>query len=229
MTQINTKNNITPAQYEKMAVIAKAAADEMVSRLDLVTLQPKKILEIGCATGYTTALLKKYYPTADLISSHQAPILPQSIDLLVANLVLPWHQDWMALLTEWHRVLRPHGLLMMTTLGPDTLKEWVDDAAIQPYFLDMHHLGDGLLQAGFADPILDVEQIILSYRDPQKMLYELQMTKMIKPEYKLSAPAALQVTFEIVFGHAWGALPIDPNHTVNISLESLRRQVLSKI
>ena len=254
MTQLETKYNILPAQYEKIAVIAKVAADEMMSRLDLASLQPKKIVEVGCATGYITALLKKRYPAAELIAldsvdtflkaaqnnlsstaywvnanSHSLPLLSQSVDMLIANLVLPWHIDWMKLLEEWHRILRPEGLLMITTLGPDTLNEWAEKDAIYPYFLDMHHLGDGLLQAGFADPILDVDQFILSYQDPQRMLSELQMTKMLKPDCQLSAEAELQVTFEIVFGHAWGALPRLPHHTVNISLESLRRQVLTKL
>lgn len=254
MTEIPVKHNMTKAQYEKLAIIAKASADEMIARLDVVALQPKRILEVGCATGYMTALLKKHYPTADLIAldlsedflragqhsfhkkidwinsaPHQLPIRTQSVDMLVANLVLPWCMNWMKVLEEWCRVLRPEGLLMITTLGPDTLQEWAKKDAIRPYFLDMHHLGDGLLQANFADPILDVEHIILSYKDSQKMLYELQMTQMIQPDDKGSVPTDLQVTFEIVFGHAWGALPRESTHTMNISLESLRRQVLSKL
>ena len=87
-----------------------------------------------------------------------------SVDLVFSNLLLPWCEDIDAVFAEVARVLKPRGLFTFTTLGPDTLVElrtaWraADlDAALHP-FTDMHDLGDGLVRAGFAEPVLDVSR-----------------------------------------------------------------------
>ena len=67
------------------------------------------------------------------------------------------------------------GLITFTLLGPDTLKEWREalqqvippqvgagDTALRR-FPDMHDIGDMLVAAGFGDPVMDREDIVLTY------------------------------------------------------------------
>src|SRR5690606_3301381 len=84
------------------------------------------------------------------------------------------------LFQESARVLRPGGAVAFSTLGPDSLRElrgaWSavdDDTHVHP-FLDLHPLGDMLLAAGLADPVVDVERLTLSYGSPQRLLAELR-------------------------------------------------------
>jgi hypothetical protein len=72
------------------------------------------------------------------------------------------------------------GLLTFTTLGPDTLKEvrsafvHADGHTHTNRFVDMHDLGDMLIAAGFADPVMDMEQLTMTYAEPQSLLAELK-------------------------------------------------------
>src|SRR5438132_13980698 len=122
----------TPEEYENAAVIAKEAADEMLARLEWVTLQPLLVLNAGDEVGELTARLQQRYPAAKVLTHMQtrqgmyeeALILPfpdHSVDLICANFVVPWYADRQAVLREYQRVLRPNGLLMFTAFGPDTL------------------------------------------------------------------------------------------------------------
>ena len=83
--------------------------------------------------------------------AEKLPLRNQTVDLIFANFLLPWHNDFTVLLREWKRVLRPDGLLMLTALGPDTLREWRGTFAEAhlPLLVDMHDIGDVLLQEGF--------------------------------------------------------------------------------
>ena len=99
------------------------------------------------------------------------PLAAGSVDLVWSNLTLQWINERPVAFGEFHRVLRSGGLLLFTTLGPDTLKELrsafagVDQATHVSRFIDMHDLGDMLVHAGFADPVMDMETITLTYAD----------------------------------------------------------------
>ena len=76
--------------------------------------------------------------------------------------MLQWVGDLPAALAEIHRVLAVDGLLTFTTFGPDTLKELrrvrrIDGHAHVGSFIDMHDIGDMLVAAGFADPVMHME------------------------------------------------------------------------
>jgi len=132
--------------------------------------------------------------------------------------------------TECRRILRPGGLFMFTTFGPDTLKElresWrqVDaDNVHVNRFMDLHDLGDALLNNRFADPVMDMEQITLTYRDLKQMMRELKAlgahninqgrNKRLTGKQRLQAVTQayeqfreddrLPATYEVVYGHAW--------------------------
>jgi malonyl-CoA O-methyltransferase len=91
------------------------------------------------------------------------------VDLVFSNATLQWCNDLDRTFAELLRVLRPGGLLMFTTFGPDTLRElraaWAvaDGFTHVSPFLDMHDIGDALVRARFADPVMDAERLTLTY------------------------------------------------------------------
>ncbi len=108
----------------------------------------------------------------------QMPLAPASVELICSNLALPWVGRLDTALQEFQRVLARGGLLMFTTLGPDSLTELraalgpAAARAIHP-FVDMHDIGDLLVRSGFADPVMDMERLTLTYRDLGALLSEL--------------------------------------------------------
>ena len=159
------------------------------------------------------------------------PLKSRSAALVWSNLLLHWLDDPLPALAEAHRVLEVGGLLMFSTLGPDSLKElraaFADGYAHTQRFIDMHDLGDMLVACGFADPVMDMEVITLTYDDLDAMFAELRAAgsscamkarrrgltgavslKLARENYeKLRRDGKLPATFEVVYGHAWKAEP----------------------
>jgi malonyl-CoA O-methyltransferase len=159
------------------------------------------------------------------------PLKAQSVALVWSNLLLHWLDDPLPALAEAHRVLEIGGLLMFSTLGPDSLKElrtaFSDGYAHTQRFIDMHDLGDMLVGCGFADPVMDMEVITLTYDDLDALFAELRaagsgcaMTARrhgltgrgalagVRAAYEaLRRDGKLPATFEIVYGHAWKVAP----------------------
>jgi malonyl-CoA O-methyltransferase len=104
------------------------------------------------------------------------PLAANSLGLVWSNLMLHWLDDPLPALREMHRVLEVDGLLMFAMLGPDTLMELraaCSDCGLEPplrRFLDMHDIGDMLIAAGFADPVMDMEMLTLTYGSPRGLL-----------------------------------------------------------
>jgi malonyl-CoA O-methyltransferase len=161
------------------------------------------------------------------------PLANASCDLVWSNLSLAWAADPIVCIKEWLRVLRVGGLLMFTTYGPDTLKELrtafaaEDEAPHVHPFVDLHDLGDILVASGFAEPVMDMEMLTLTYADVPAVLADLRATGQINAHsrrrrsltgrerwrrmierYK-AAPGSgrIPATFEIVYGHAWKPEP----------------------
>ncbi|MGE5089416.1 MAG: malonyl-ACP O-methyltransferase BioC [Candidatus Levyibacteriota bacterium] len=161
------------------------------------------------------------------------PIAAASIDLAWSNVALQWVNDLPHALAEFRRVLRVGGLLSFTTFGPDTLREirtafaGVDGGTHTNRFVDMHDIGDMLVHAGFADPVMDMERMTLTYDTPQAMLAELKAigatnhtlgrprgltgrTRWSQVTARLEAlrrDGRIPATFEVVYGHAWKGEP----------------------
>jgi malonyl-CoA O-methyltransferase len=161
------------------------------------------------------------------------PIAARSVDLVWSNLTLQWIDELPLALAEFHRVLNVGGLFMFTTFGPDTLSELrrafaaADASAHVNRFLDMHDVGDMLVHAGFADPVMDMEMITMTYADAGALMRDLKaigaqnaradrrrgLTGRHKWQRMLAAleefrrDGRLPASFEIIYGHAWKPEP----------------------
>lgn len=160
-----------------------------------------------------------------------AEVLPfknETIDLVISNLTLQWC-DPERVAKEVARVLKPNGLFMFTTLGPDTLKELrvafraIDDKPHVNKFVDMHDVGDILVHSGFADPVMDQEIVTLTYTELKPLLKELKgigahnvlsgrskglmgrerWQCMVTAYEAFRKNGRLPATYEVVYGHAW--------------------------
>lgn len=157
------------------------------------------------------------------------PLQDQSLDLVVSNLTLQWCPDLDRTFAEVRRVLKPDGLFMFSTLGPDTLKElrqsWQSvDANVHVHtFIDMHDVGDALLRTQFADPVMDMETITLTYKDARTLMHDLKalgahnasanrnkgltgrcrLKSMLEAYEQFRRDGVLPATYEVVYGQAW--------------------------
>lgn len=244
--------------YDDAAVLAREVAGRMLERLDLVRMQPARVLDLGSGTGGVARALLQRYPQAQAVAldlslqmlrtgrpakpfwaswraraarpvcaaMERLPLADGAFDMVCSNLALEWSAAPEQALREVQRVLRRGGLFMFSTLGPDTLRELraaMPGAWRGRPLADMHDVGDALVRQGFADPVMDVERITLTYASVRALLRELRATGAMPA----SAPAAaglrgrgwlcavergygaflhdgrVPATFEIVYGHAW--------------------------
>ncbi len=243
-------------RYDAAAVLQREVGERLLERLDLTTVAPLRVLDVGCGTGRPTRALRARYPKAQILAADIAPRMlararrrqpwlrparfvcaeasrlpfaDTSVDILFASLVLQWCEDLDATLLEWRRLLKPHGLLLFSTLGPDTLKElrtaWreVDGHNHVNRFLDMHDIGDALIRAGFVEPVMDVEEVTLTYAEAPELMRDLKrigahnvtagrnrglmgrrrLTAFSAAYEKFRRDGRLPATYEVVYGTAW--------------------------
>lgn len=161
--------------------------------------------------------------------AERLPLRGASADMIFSNLTLQWCDDLDLIFHEFRRVLKPGGLLMFSTFGPDTLKElrgsWsrVDAFSHINTFIDMHDVGDALMRAHFAAPVMDVENFTLTYPSVHKLMRDLKaigahnvtagrapgltgkgrLKAMIDAYEAHRADGLLPASYEVVYGHAW--------------------------
>ncbi|MDR3157821.1 MAG: class I SAM-dependent methyltransferase [Zoogloeaceae bacterium] len=150
--------------------LAREMDRRMQENLTYIRIAPQRILALECAAD-----LSAHYPAAHCLhigtdaiaAAENLPLPANSVDLVWANCFAFWRHDFLRTLEETLRVLRPGGLLMLSTLGADTLKEM--RAALEtlemtpPPCIDLRALGDLLLRAGFADPVTHMESLTFTY------------------------------------------------------------------
>ncbi|MGN6519684.1 MAG: malonyl-ACP O-methyltransferase BioC [Dokdonella sp.] len=168
---------------------------------EVADFAPQRIVDVGCGPGEGCVALRARYPDASIIALDLAlpmlrevdtafprigadaqalPLADASVDLVHSSLCLQWCDDPGLALAEFRRVLRPEGLLLFSTFGPDTLKELraafaeVDRTPHVSRFIDMHDIGDGLLASGFRDPVMEREDFVLTYADLRGLMRELR-------------------------------------------------------
>lgn len=264
------------AQYDDLAVLQQEVGRRMIERLDTMRITPRTILDIGCGTGRDTEALMRRYPAAQVIGLDFAvpmlqrtrrrgrwlrrpsclcadldclPLAEQSVDLVFANAALQWSTRPAAVFADIARILRPGGLLLFSSFGPDTLRElraaWadVDDSVHVHEFVDMHDYGDMLMAAGLADPVMDVERMTLTYRDAMQLMREIKLIGAGNASARRApgllgrrrlarvcaayerfrdADGCLPVSYEVVHGHAWGPAQRRVAGETRVSLDVLR-------
>jgi malonyl-CoA O-methyltransferase len=250
------------AGYDAVAVVQAEVRKRLLERLELFKLQPRRILDAGCGTGHATRALLRHYRGAGIVALDLAPgMLAQArrqrpwwrrldavcadaaaipladacVDLVFSNLMLQWCNEPDAVFREFRRVLRPGGLLLFATFGPDTLRElraaWsaADGHTHVSRFIDMHDLGDALVRAGLGEPVMDMEHLTLTYADLRSLMRDLKTmgasnatagrNRGLTGRQRLAAAEAhyetlrrdgrLPATWEVVYGHAWApATPV---------------------
>ena len=113
-------------------------------------------------------LLRAASPGLVCADAERLPLAAASTQAVFSNLALQWCRPE-AVFAEIARVLDTGGLFIFSTFGPDTLKELrAAFAAVDAYehvnpFIDMHDLGDALVHAGFAEPVMEMEVLTLEY------------------------------------------------------------------
>lgn len=245
---------------DKVTFLTKEIGTRLSERLDLIKQTPITILDASNIFNQQAKELLKRYSDATVFSTnihphllskprpiwqrwqhhekcfaadfHQLPLPDESIDFVFSNCLLYNSWDIPGLIHEWFRVLKPNGLLLFSSLGPDTLKELraaqfaVQQSAVTPPlnnpnpFIDMHDIGDLLLHQGFSDPVMDMEMLTVYYQNFKQLLQEVRVnntntvpTRVYKKNYFLELEQAykkfltaenkLPVTCEIIYGHAW--------------------------
>jgi malonyl-CoA O-methyltransferase len=251
--------------YDSAALLHREVCGRIFERLDYIKLAPRRVLDLGCGTGFGSAKLLARYPEAQIVGLDLAPamvrharernaapglmqrlmgktrryrglcadaealpLMPGSTELVFSNLTLQWC-DPSRFFNEAQRVLAPDGLLMFSTFGPDTLKELrevfgaLDEHPHVNAFLDMHDIGDLLVNAGFGDPVMDMEIVTLTYADLKTLMIELKSIgahnvlpgrhaglmgrnawqRIVSGYEKHRRDGRLPATFEVVYGHAW--------------------------
>ena len=242
--------------YDAAAVLQKEVCGRLLQKLEYIKLSPQLMLDAGVGTGEAVAPLMKRYKKSRLVvldlsermlakatyhggllrkpelvcaDIEHLPFCEDSFELVFSSLTLQWCNDLQATMADILRVLKPGGLLMFSTFGPDTLKElrscWsqIDDAVHVNAFTDMHDVGDGLLQAGFADPVMEAETITVNYETIDMLMADLRgiganataeggragltapsVLKQLRQAYEsYRVDQMLPASYEVVYGHAW--------------------------
>ena len=252
----------------------------LLERLDLFDLAPRVAVDLGCATGRGAVALAGRYPAARVLAvdssagmlraasvraapvpsigalggdAERLPLRDQSVQLILANLVLPWCRP-PTLFAEAARVLEDGGLLLFATLGPDSLREvrtaWgaVDSALHVHAAFDLHDIGDLALAAGLAEPVIDVDRLEVTYSSVASLVDDLRSCGAVNVaagrrrgltgrrrwhafERALAGSgdgARFAITLELVLGQAWGRGPPaarrEPSGEIAVPISTLRRR-----
>jgi malonyl-CoA O-methyltransferase len=197
------------ASHQRAAAGAWSAkiANELLERLQFFSLEPRVIIDLGCGVGAPAAQLRRRYPRARVVAvdsvfamarearrrqrfwrrfdcvcadGRALPLAAQSVDLVYSNLMLQWCDAPEALFAQVQRVLRPGGLMLFSTLGPDTLHElrsaWAsaDHASHVSAFADMPQLAAAMSAAGLSEPVMDREIQQTHYPHVRALMNELR-------------------------------------------------------
>lgn len=264
------------AVYDQAAVLQREIADRMLERLDYVRVEPRTILDLGAGTGYAVEPLQRRYRKARVLAldfalnmirearrrgswlnrpgcvcadAESLPFADGSVDLVFSNATLQWCTDVEGTFRELLRVLRPGGLLMFSTFGPDTLRElreaWsvADGFSHVNLFLDMHDIGDALVRSRFAGPVMDAERITVTFDSVRGLMRDLKLLgahnvtaerpRGLTGRQRLAAveqayephrrDGYLPATYEVVYGHAWAPEQKPVADGVAVPLSKIRR------
>lgn len=250
--------NMAAAEYDSVSVLQKYTGKELIDRLQVMRLEPEIIVDLGAGVGNLSRELSNTYKKARVIQldiaetmlrvsrektvkrqsylcadAEALPIKEQSVDLVFSNLMLQWAPSLRTVLSGIVKSLKPGGVFIFATLGPDTLNElresWAaaDDSVHINTFLDMHDIGEAVLAEGFNEPVIERDNIIINYEAVEILMKDLKslgasninserrktltgkerLNKMYKEYEKKRNEGAFPATYEVIYGHAW--LPME--------------------
>ena len=248
MSKIRNTFNSSSSNYNDNAFLQNEIANRLAEKLKVISIKPQTIIDLGSGTGLLSNKTAEIFPNSNLFcvdfaqqsllensqnlkvcaNAYELPFASNSVDFIVSNLMMQWCPDLKTLFNECFRVLKPQGLLLFTTFGPDTLKElkrsWsaVDSSTHVNNFIDMHDIGDQMLQSGFQSPIMEMENITLTYEKVLDLMHDLKsigaqnvgnrskaltgktkFNKMIEMYESYRSDGKLPATYEVIYGHAW--------------------------
>ena len=248
MSKIRNTFNSASSNYNDNAFLQNEIANRLAEKLKVISIKPQTIIDLGSGTGFLSEKTAKIFPNSILVcvdfaqqslmensqnlkvcaNAYELPFASNSVDFIVSNLMMQWCPDLTTLFNECFRVLKPQGLFLFTTFGPDTLKElkrsWsvVDSSAHVNNFIDMHDIGDQMLQSGFQSPIMEMENITLTYEKVVDLMHDLKaigaqnvanrskaltgktkFKKMIEMYENYREDGKLPATYKVIYGHAW--------------------------
>jgi len=248
VSQVRAAFNKASNDYEDHAFLQKEIATRLSKKLDVITTKSDVILDLGAGTGLLSQQLEKRFVDSQIIcldfaqnslkhnpasfkicaNASHLPLADNSVDIVVSSLMMQWCPDLNQLFSEIHRVLKNDGLILFSTFGPDTLKElkksWsvVDNETHVNTFTDMHDIGDQLLQNGFQSPVMEMENLTLTYQSVIDLLKDLKAigaqsvstrskSLMGKDKFQLMIQmyesfrqdGKLPASYEVIYGHAW--------------------------
>lgn len=250
--------------YAAVAALQREVEARLLEQLDdMQDRVPQRVLDLGSGPGRAAGAMKKRWPKAEVIAldaalpmlrevpKHtrfwrpvrrvcadvsQLPFADQCTDVIFSSLCLQWLDDLPAVLSEFRRVLRPEGLLVFSTFGPDTLLElreaYQSAGEVPPLspFAAIQQVGDALMAAGFKNPVLERERFTLTYPDVRGLMHELRaigagdarsdrrrglggrarLQKVTAAYEPLRRDGVLPSTWEVITAQAWGPAPGAP-------------------
>jgi malonyl-CoA O-methyltransferase len=233
-------------------------SERMAQNLPFIKMEPSKILLIGEHSQATETFFLNTYSQAILLTESVKKqtfiqslnpfqnkriqnINPQTIsnmnnlDLLWAGPLALDIDRYPSFFEKYVQLLKQQGLMMFNYLGPDTAREWHPLLKKRGWIgPDMHDIGDSLIKAGFADPVMNMEYIHLEYESIDLLIGDLRSMQLLdfddesnqrtKAEFKkqVDRNGKAQLTLEVVYGHAWKVLKKTPGIST-ISVESIGR------
>lgn len=255
--------------FDDADFVHRVTRDGLLARMHPIAIDAKNVVDLGCATGSALRPLQKRFRGALVVAfdlsrpmlarargrttwprrvraiqgdARALPFADGSIDVVFANLLLPWIDDPQAVFREVARVLREGGLFAFATLGPDSLLElrraWraVDGNAHVSQFPDMHDVGDALVRSRLQDPVLDVDRLSIRYPNGESLLHDLaavgarntlrnrqrgllgrgRFNRFLKALLETRTDGKLYLQLELVYGHCWSAGIRDPSPKIVI-------------
>ncbi|QNH15313.1 malonyl-[acyl-carrier protein] O-methyltransferase BioC [Xanthomonas sp. SS] len=254
------------ASYDAAAALQHEVEKRLLESLDyLGDRVPQVVLDVGSGPAHAAATMKKRWPRAQVIALDQAlpmlqqakrqagwwkpfgrvcadaralPLAEHSVDVIFSNLCLQWVEDLPAVFAGFRRVLKPGGLLLCSSFGPDTLVELREafaqadrEAPHVSRFAPIAQFGDALMLSGFRDPVLDRDLFTLTYPDLAALMRELRAIGATNAlharrhtltgrgrfaaasaayEPLRNADGKLPSSWEVIYAHAWAPPPGAP-------------------
>ncbi len=267
---VERRRDLAASSFDSADVLHRRAHEGIIERLAPLVMTPSLIVDLGAGTGTMSRLLARQYRKARVLAvdpsarmrdaarrsrsflsrtrevrarTDRLPLPEGAVDFVYCNLWLAWVDDLAACFAEIARVLKRGGVFAFATPGPDTFSGLRNarsgDVGVRR-FVDMHDIGDLLVRAGLAEPVLDVDKVTITYERTGDLFRDLSAVgarnllsgrhrgltgkrRFERFEAALSGDDGPAVDVELVYGHAWGAGPRAPEGEFRIDAAAIGR------